>query len=373
MLFPCPRQEAGAGPGRRARPGAPREAGPALHDPRRCAPRHPPVGPLRVLRRLPRGELQPRQDIDLRAFSIGGRATPLRGSDLPPPQRCGQDSLLPAAASGEPGRLSVHLYQTPKLRGALKRALPPRWNEIVGVSHVKAIVTDDDVVMTGANLSETYFTVRQDRYMRFRAAPGLADEVAALVGALGACSRLYKKASPEVHACGTFAPHGSHRFERLRSLLVRPSSAGCSYELKARERFSFVDGVPHPEQCATRPCDPHTPLCRPCRATVFFVAFPSRMKAKNPPRRRPSAFRAHFASTVGSLFRPYHQPEVEEAEEAAATTRGGDPSSPGARFEFPEDVAVVMPAVQAGSLGVHQVWSRRGETPERASASFYSA
>lgn len=102
----------------------------------------------------------------------------------------GQDSLIPAAAAGAPGRLSVHLYQTPKLRGPLKRALPPRWNEIVGVSHVKAVVADDDVIMTGANMSETYFTVRQDRYMRFRVEPQLAAEVVGLVDSLGALRRL---------------------------------------------------------------------------------------------------------------------------------------------------------------------------------------
>ena len=50
------------------------------------------------------------------------------------------------------------------------KLLPARFNEVVGVNHIKAFVFDDDVVMTGANLSESYFTSRQDRYVRFRCA-----------------------------------------------------------------------------------------------------------------------------------------------------------------------------------------------------------
>lgn len=36
------------------------------------------------------------------------------------------------------------------------------------VSHVKACVSDNDVLLTGANLSDDYFTNRQDRYLLLR-------------------------------------------------------------------------------------------------------------------------------------------------------------------------------------------------------------
>lgn len=39
--------------------------------------------------------------------------------------------------------------------------LPPRVNEIVGVSHVKAYIFDDVLLVSGANLSSDYFTRRQ--------------------------------------------------------------------------------------------------------------------------------------------------------------------------------------------------------------------
>lgn len=41
------------------------------------------------------------------------------------------------------------------------RVLPPRVNEVIGVQHIKAYVFDDDVIMSGANLSNDYFTKRQ--------------------------------------------------------------------------------------------------------------------------------------------------------------------------------------------------------------------
>lgn len=43
--------------------------------------------------------------------------------------------------------------------------------EVKGVHHVKLYLFDDDVIVTGANLSHSYFTYRQDRYMLIRNAP----------------------------------------------------------------------------------------------------------------------------------------------------------------------------------------------------------
>ena len=41
--------------------------------------------------------------------------------------------------------------------------------------HIKAHVFDDNVLITGANLSEDYFTDRQDRCMIIQDCPPLAD------------------------------------------------------------------------------------------------------------------------------------------------------------------------------------------------------
>lgn len=47
--------------------------------------------------------------------------------------------------------------------------------EIRGVQHMKIVVFDDHVLMTGANLSDSYFTDREDRWVLFEDCPELAD------------------------------------------------------------------------------------------------------------------------------------------------------------------------------------------------------
>ena len=42
--------------------------------------------------------------------------------------------------------------------------LPPRYNELLTTFHLKAYAFDDTLIMSGANLSNDYFTSRQDRY-----------------------------------------------------------------------------------------------------------------------------------------------------------------------------------------------------------------
>lgn len=48
-------------------------------------------------------------------------------------------------------------------------------NEMFGVQHMKICVFDDNVLLTGANMSENYFTERQDRYFVVTNCPEFAD------------------------------------------------------------------------------------------------------------------------------------------------------------------------------------------------------
>lgn len=57
--------------------------------------------------------------------------------------------------------VKASLYHTPELSGFWKRFLPARYNETVGIMHLKAYVFDDTTLMSGANLSTSYFTDRQ--------------------------------------------------------------------------------------------------------------------------------------------------------------------------------------------------------------------
>lgn len=43
--------------------------------------------------------------------------------------------------------------------------MPSELKEILGTYHIKLAIFDDNILITGANLSEEYFTNRQDRYI----------------------------------------------------------------------------------------------------------------------------------------------------------------------------------------------------------------
>ena len=56
------------------------------------------------------------------------------------------------------------MFHTPNLTGIRKAILPKRINEGWGLQHMKLYGVDDEIIMSGANLSNDYFTNRQDRY-----------------------------------------------------------------------------------------------------------------------------------------------------------------------------------------------------------------
>lgn len=79
-------------------------------------------------------------------------------------------------------RASLHLVDTIG-KGALHLILSkfPRWNEVISTFHSKILVFDDDVLLTGANLSSVYFDKRRDRYMFIKKSKILADYLADLL------------------------------------------------------------------------------------------------------------------------------------------------------------------------------------------------
>ncbi|KAK2576221.1 hypothetical protein KPH14_005590 [Odynerus spinipes] len=79
----------------------------------------------------------------------------------------------------------VFLYHTPKLRGFLKAIMPDRFNEVIGLQHMKLYMIDDTLIISGANLSNDYFTNRQDRYFVIEDAKELCDFYDELVKRVG--------------------------------------------------------------------------------------------------------------------------------------------------------------------------------------------
>nr|KAF6416737.1 phosphatidylglycerophosphate synthase 1 [Molossus molossus] len=84
-----------------------------------------------------------------------------------------------------PEQVRVSLFHTPNLRGLLRLLLPERFNETIGLQHIKVYLFDDSVILSGANLSDSYFTNRQDRYVFLQDCPDIADFFTELVDAVG--------------------------------------------------------------------------------------------------------------------------------------------------------------------------------------------
>ena len=82
----------------------------------------------------------------------------------------------------------VSLYHTPELRGIVKAVLPGKFNETIGVQHTKVCVFDNDVCISGANLSNDYFSQRQDRYILIKDVPKLAKYFEELVDSISSFS-----------------------------------------------------------------------------------------------------------------------------------------------------------------------------------------
>jgi CDP-diacylglycerol--glycerol-3-phosphate 3-phosphatidyltransferase len=74
--------------------------------------------------------------------------------------------LMPLVQESDNCKFS--LYHTPMLRGMTKRLAPGRYNELIGLQHMKIYLFDDTVILSGANLSSDYFTNRQDRYIEIK-------------------------------------------------------------------------------------------------------------------------------------------------------------------------------------------------------------
>ena len=90
----------------------------------------------------------------------------LRGTREKPDPSCA--SLLSHLAAEYPQQVEIRMYHTPNLTGFLKSVVPKRINEGWGLQHMKLYGIDDEIILSGANLSNDYFTNRQDRYHVFK-------------------------------------------------------------------------------------------------------------------------------------------------------------------------------------------------------------
>ncbi|GAA5891952.1 hypothetical protein JCM8208_002949 [Rhodotorula glutinis] len=97
-------------------------------------------------------------------------------------------ALLASLAAAFSSQVDLRLFHTPALYGWQKRWVPKRFNEGWGLQHMKVYGFDDDVIMSGANLSHDYFTNRADRYIAFEDHAPLANFFDSLVSTVGSYS-----------------------------------------------------------------------------------------------------------------------------------------------------------------------------------------
>lgn len=56
--------------------------------------------------------------------------------------------LLPALIE-HPDQMTLSLFHSPNLRGLLKAILPAKFNELLGLQHMKFYIFDDTLVLSG--------------------------------------------------------------------------------------------------------------------------------------------------------------------------------------------------------------------------------
>ncbi|POV96848.1 hypothetical protein PSHT_14897 [Puccinia striiformis] len=78
-------------------------------------------------------------------------------------------------------RVEIRLFHTSELYGTLKKLIPRRFDEGFGLQHMKIYGSDNDIIMSGANLSTDYFTNRQDRYVMLTDQEGLSEYLSELI------------------------------------------------------------------------------------------------------------------------------------------------------------------------------------------------
>ncbi|KAL2258054.1 hypothetical protein VTK26DRAFT_8781 [Humicola hyalothermophila] len=117
----------------------------------------------------------------------------LRGTREAPNPSCAS-LLSPLVAEFGAERVELRMYHTPNLTGARKKYIPKRINEGWGLQHMKLYGIDDEIILSGANLSNDYFTNRQDRYHLF-SSKDITDYFANLQDAVSSLSFLVEPSS----------------------------------------------------------------------------------------------------------------------------------------------------------------------------------
>lgn len=148
-------------------------------------------------------------------------------------------SLFNQLVSEFPAQVHASLLLMPQLRRRWAARLPTRLNEGIAVQHAKAYVFDDTLLLSGANMSNDYFTNRQDRCWRFHRNPGLAAHFHDLVDRVAPFSHTVRAASwvpvAETADASSSAPAVLRRFGAALADWATPASAASNADARAAD------------------------------------------------------------------------------------------------------------------------------------------
>uniref|UniRef100_A0A7M5UPC5 CDP-diacylglycerol--glycerol-3-phosphate 3-phosphatidyltransferase n=1 Tax=Clytia hemisphaerica TaxID=252671 RepID=A0A7M5UPC5_9CNID len=166
---------------------------------------------------------------------------------------------------------NVALFHTPNLRGLLRKIVPERFNETINVSHLKVYLFDDTLIISGANLSNDYFTNRQDRYIMFKNNKQLCDYFDDLVQTISQFSfQLTPHDTVKMKDNFPFHPYKSRKkdfnkaAERLlKDFILKYSTRREIFDGNCVERLTCTAGTELPK-------DQHSTLKKNNKDTLIF-------------------------------------------------------------------------------------------------------
>ncbi|KAF8607588.1 hypothetical protein BDV93DRAFT_435284 [Ceratobasidium sp. AG-I] len=119
----------------------------------------------------------------------------LRSTRLSKTHNSPAHALLPVLEA-YPERVHINMFRSPKLHGIIRHLVPRRFDEGWGTWHAKVYLVDNEVLLSGANLSSSYFTNRQDRYVHINNAPPFTSYLVQLLQIFSEYSSVLR-AAPE--------------------------------------------------------------------------------------------------------------------------------------------------------------------------------
>ncbi|CAB3396742.1 unnamed protein product [Caenorhabditis bovis] len=144
-------------------------------------------------------------------------------------------------------KAKVYLYHTPELNGFFKRCLPERTNEIIGLQHMKLYIFDNSIIISGANLSDSYFTNRQDRYIIFENSPEITNFFCDIVQAVGSSSFvLNEDGTIDIHEKCDVHPYLGDTETYKKMLALRVNNVISEYQKEFAGKFNEEETMVYP-------------------------------------------------------------------------------------------------------------------------------